>query len=193
MRWSCRCARGERRRGHTRFCMGAAWRGPKDRGSSAWRTWFAQSRRKASKPAATLGMLKDGHVRRSSAAGLDFYNHSLDYRARDFDGDIVSTRRLPGPPRHACAVRDARHPQVRRHRRHGRNAPAARRFDRAAREPRSPSRIGADQPSGAGRRHAASHGCGSALDPFEFVRTIARRAHHDAEGDGAALRRAARS
>ena len=57
----------------------------------------------------------------------------------------------------------------------GESRRAARRADRAAREPRSAARVGADQPPGAGRGHAAARALRrrSALDPLEFVRTIA--------------------
>ena len=189
-RWSPRRA-PPRRAGATRFCMGAAWRGPKQRDLEPVLDMVREVKALGLETCATLGMLKDGQAEQLRDAGLDYYNHNLD-TAPEFYGEIISTRDVRRSPRHARPRARCRPARVlRRHRRHGRIAAAARGPDRAARQPGPVSGVGADQPSGAGRRHAAARAIRwrTALDPFEFVRTIAVRAHHDAEGHGAPVGR----
>ncbi len=113
--------------GATRFCMGAAWRGPKDRDLAPVLDMVREVKALGLETCCTLGMLKDGQADGLKAAGLDYYNHNLDTSAgilRRGDHDA----RLPGPARHAGARPRGGHQRLlRRHRRHGRDARAARR------------------------------------------------------------------
>jgi biotin synthase len=77
--------------GATRFCMGAAWRAPKDRDVQAVAELVRAVKETGLEACATLGMLADGHAETLRDAGLDYYNHNLD-SAPDFYGDIITTR-----------------------------------------------------------------------------------------------------
>lgn len=77
--------------GATRFCMGAAWRAPKDRDIEQIAELVSAVKGLGLETCATLGMLEDGHAQTLRNAGLDFYNHNLD-TSPDFYGDIISTR-----------------------------------------------------------------------------------------------------
>ncbi len=77
--------------GATRFCMGAAWRAPKDRDIEKVAELVATVKALGLETCATLGMLEDGHAETLRDAGLDYYNHNLD-SAPDFYGDIITTR-----------------------------------------------------------------------------------------------------
>ncbi|MHB1122092.1 MAG: biotin synthase BioB [Ramlibacter sp.] len=77
--------------GATRFCMGAAWRAPKDRDVEAVAELVRAVKDVGLETCATLGMLEDGQAQTLRAAGLDYYNHNLD-SAPDFYGEIISTR-----------------------------------------------------------------------------------------------------
>ncbi len=77
--------------GATRFCMGAAWREPKDRDIEKVAELVRGVKDLGMETCATLGMLNDGHAEQLRDAGLDYYNHNLD-TAPDFYGDIITTR-----------------------------------------------------------------------------------------------------
>ena len=77
--------------GATRFCMGAAWRAPKDRDIEKVAELVSTVKALGLETCATLGMLGDGHAEALRDAGLDYYNHNLD-SAPDFYGDIITTR-----------------------------------------------------------------------------------------------------
>jgi biotin synthase len=77
--------------GATRFCMGAAWRSPKDRDVEKVAELVSAVKGLGLETCATLGMLEDGHAEQLRDAGLDYYNHNLD-TAPDFYGDVISTR-----------------------------------------------------------------------------------------------------
>jgi biotin synthase len=77
--------------GATRFCMGAAWRGPKDRDIEKVAELVSTVKALGLETCATLGMLEEGHAQTLRDAGLDYYNHNLD-SAPDFYGDIITTR-----------------------------------------------------------------------------------------------------
>src|SRR5438105_3973734 len=77
--------------GATRFCMGAAWRAPKDRDIEKVAELVATVKAMGLETCATLGMLEDGHAETLREAGLDYYNHNLD-SAPEFYGDIITTR-----------------------------------------------------------------------------------------------------
>ena len=84
-------ARAARDKGATRFCMGAAWRGPKQRELDRVLGMVRAVRELGMETCATLGMLKEGQAEQLKEAGLDFYNHNLD-TAPEFYGNIISTR-----------------------------------------------------------------------------------------------------
>ena len=77
--------------GASRFCMGAAWRGPKDRDLEPVLAMVREVKALGLETCATLGMLRDGQAERLKDAGLDYYNHNLD-TAPDFYGEIITTR-----------------------------------------------------------------------------------------------------
>ncbi len=77
--------------GATRFCMGAAWRSPKDRDVEAVAELVKAVKDLGMEACATLGMLNEGHAETLRDAGLDFYNHNLD-SAPDFYGDVITSR-----------------------------------------------------------------------------------------------------
>ena len=77
--------------GATRFCMGAAWRSPKDRDIDKIAEMVGAVRALGMETCATLGMLSATQARRLKAAGLDYYNHNLD-SAPEFYGEIIHTR-----------------------------------------------------------------------------------------------------
>jgi biotin synthase len=84
-------ARAARSHGATRFCMGAAWRGPKQRDLEPVLAMVREVKALGLETCCTLGMLKEGQAEALKAAGLDYYNHNLD-TAPEFYGEIVTTR-----------------------------------------------------------------------------------------------------
>ncbi|MGH7000926.1 MAG: biotin synthase BioB [Stellaceae bacterium] len=84
-------ARAARAQGAQRFCMGAAWREPKDRDLDAVCAMVAGVKALGLETCATLGMLTGDQAQRLKDAGLDYYNHNLD-TAPEFYGTIISTR-----------------------------------------------------------------------------------------------------
>jgi biotin synthase len=84
-------ARAAKAAGASRFCMGAAWRGPKQRDLDPVLDMVREVKALGLETCATLGMLKDGQAQQLRDAGLDYYNHNLD-TAPEFYGEIVTTR-----------------------------------------------------------------------------------------------------
>ena len=84
-------ARAAKAHGAQRFCMGAAWREPKDRDLDAVCAMVAGVKTLGLETCATLGMLTGDQAQRLKTAGLDYYNHNLD-TAPEFYGAIISTR-----------------------------------------------------------------------------------------------------
>jgi len=84
-------ARAAKAGGASRFCMGAAWRSPKDRDLDAVCAMVEGVRALGLETCVTLGMLTAGQAGRLRDAGLDYYNHNLD-TSPEFYGEIVSTR-----------------------------------------------------------------------------------------------------
>ena len=84
-------ARRARQNGVTRFCMGAAWRGPKARDLAPVLDMVREVKALGLETCCTLGMLKDGQAELLRDAGLDYYNHNLD-TSPDFYASIISTR-----------------------------------------------------------------------------------------------------
>jgi biotin synthase len=85
------CAKTAKANGATRFCMGAAWRGPKDRDLEKVAVFIREVKALGLETCVTLGMLKTGQAERLREAGLDYYNHNLD-TSPQFYGEIISTR-----------------------------------------------------------------------------------------------------
>jgi biotin synthase len=77
--------------GATRFCMGAAFRGPKDKDLEPIIAMIKEVKELGMEACVTLGLLKDGQAEKLAAAGLDFYNHNLDTSAA-FYPQIITTR-----------------------------------------------------------------------------------------------------
>ena len=84
-------ARTAKAAGASRFCMGAAWRSPKDRDLDNVCAMVEGVKALGLETCATLGMLKPGQAERLRDAGLDYYNHNLD-TSPEFYGEIVTTR-----------------------------------------------------------------------------------------------------
>ena len=77
--------------GASRFCMGAAWRGPKQRDIEKMTEMVSAVKALGLETCATLGMLKPGQAEQLRQAGLDYYNHNLD-TAPEFYGEVITTR-----------------------------------------------------------------------------------------------------
>ncbi len=77
--------------GATRFCMGAAWRSPKDRDLDRVEAMVRGVKAMGLETCMTLGMLQPAQAARLGDAGLDYYNHNLD-TSPEFYGKIISTR-----------------------------------------------------------------------------------------------------
>jgi biotin synthase len=77
--------------GASRFCMGAAWRSPKDRDLDHVCKMVEGVQALGMETCVTLGMLTEAQSQRLGDAGLDYYNHNLD-TAPEFYGDIITTR-----------------------------------------------------------------------------------------------------
>lgn len=77
--------------GASRFCMGAAWRSPKDKDLDKVVEMVEAVKALGLETCLTLGMLNDKQARRLKEAGLDYYNHNLD-TSPEFYNDIITTR-----------------------------------------------------------------------------------------------------
>jgi len=84
-------AREAKSKGATRFCMGAAWRSPKERDMEKVEAMVRGVKALGMETCATLGMLEEGQAEQLKQAGLDYYNHNID-TSPDFYGDVISTR-----------------------------------------------------------------------------------------------------
>ena len=80
-------------RGASRFCMGAAWRGPHQRDMDKLTDIISAVKALGMETCGTFGLLKDDMADQLQAAGLDYYNHNLD-TAPDKYEDIISTRQF---------------------------------------------------------------------------------------------------
>ncbi|AHE99478.1 biotin synthase BioB [Thioalkalivibrio paradoxus] len=164
-------ARGARERGATRFCMGAAWRNPTDRNLDQVIEMVRAVREQGLETCVTLGMLTQAQAQRLADAGLDYYNHNLD-TSPEFYGEIISTRtyedRLDTLERVRAAgisvctggilgMGESRHDR-------------ARLLQQLANLPRHPESVPINQLVQV--QGTPLYGT-DALDPFEFVRTVA--------------------
>src|ERR1700674_313636 len=77
--------------GASRFCMGAAWRGPKARDLVPVLDMVREVKALGLETCCTLGMLKDGQAEQLRDAGLDYYNHNLDTSPEFYDR-VITTR-----------------------------------------------------------------------------------------------------
>ena len=84
-------ARAAKEQGATRFCMGAAWREPKDRDIEHVEAMIREVKALGLEACATLGMLAESQAQRLKDAGLDYYNHNLDTAPEYYD-NIITTR-----------------------------------------------------------------------------------------------------
>jgi biotin synthase len=99
-------ARAAKEAGATRFCMGAAYRSPKDKDLRKVIAMIGAVKALGLETCATLGMLSAHQARDLKDAGLDFYNHNLDTSARYYE-KIISTRNYQDRLDTLQAVRDA--------------------------------------------------------------------------------------
>lgn len=84
-------ARAAKASGASRFCMGAAWRNPKERHMPALTEMVRGVKELGLETCMTLGMLEDEQAQQLAHAGLDYYNHNLD-TSPEFYGQVISTR-----------------------------------------------------------------------------------------------------
>ncbi|KVV36458.1 biotin synthase [Burkholderia territorii] len=84
-------ARAAKANGASRFCMGAAWRNPKERHMPALTEMVRGVKELGLETCMTLGMLENEQARQLADAGLDYYNHNLD-TSPEFYGQVISTR-----------------------------------------------------------------------------------------------------
>jgi biotin synthase len=99
-------ARAAKDGGASRFCMGAAWREPKDRDLDAVCAMVEGVKALGLETCATLGMLTADQARRLKSSGLDYYNHNLD-TSPEFYQEIITTRCYEDRLQTLQRVRDA--------------------------------------------------------------------------------------
>ena len=92
--------------GASRFCMGAAWRSPKERDMQPLKEMIAGVKAMGMETCATLGMLTPEQALELAHAGLDYYNHNLD-TSENFYGEIITTRTYADRLETLSNVRDA--------------------------------------------------------------------------------------
>ena len=83
-------ARAAKEKGASRFCMGAAWKGPKDNDLDRVLDMVREVKALGMQTCVTLGMLKEGQAGKLKDAGLDYYNHNLD-TDKEFYGQVIKT------------------------------------------------------------------------------------------------------
>jgi len=99
-------AEAAKRRGSTRFCMGAAWRNPTDKNLEKVIEMIQAVRGLGMETCVTLGMLTAAQAQRLRGAGLDYYNHNLD-TSPEFYGNVITTRTFQDRLETLRHVRDA--------------------------------------------------------------------------------------
>jgi biotin synthase len=164
-------ARAAKAKGSSRFCMGAAWRSPKDRDLDPVIEMVKGVKALGLETCLTLGMLSDAQTLRLKEAGLDYYNHNLD-TSPEFYGDVITTRtyqdrldtlqRVRDAGIHVCCggilgMGEAREDRVGL-------------FQQLANQPRHPESVPINLLVKVEGTPLANAG---ALDPIEFVRSIA--------------------
>ena len=83
-------AKAAKDKGASRFCMGAAWKGPKDNDLDRVLDMVREVKALGMQTCVTLGMLKEGQAGKLKEAGLDYYNHNLD-TDKEFYGQVIKT------------------------------------------------------------------------------------------------------
>ncbi|MGE5470330.1 MAG: biotin synthase BioB [Bacteroidota bacterium] len=83
-------AQAAKEKGASRFCMGAAWKGPKDNDLDRVLEMVREVKALGMQTCVTLGMLKEGQADKLKEAGLDYYNHNLD-TDKDFYGQVIKS------------------------------------------------------------------------------------------------------
>jgi biotin synthase len=99
-------ARAAKAAGATRFCMGAAWRNPRDKDLAKVTDMVREVRALGLETCATLGMLTAPQAEALAEAGLDYYNHNLD-TSPEFYGEVITTRTWDDRIETLAAVREA--------------------------------------------------------------------------------------
>jgi biotin synthase len=99
-------ARKAKEAGATRYCMGAAWRQPKDRDMDAVVAMVEGVKALGMETCMTLGMLSDEQVAQLRDAGLDYYNHNIDTSERYYS-EVIKTRTFADRLDTLARVRDA--------------------------------------------------------------------------------------
>lgn len=99
-------ARMAKASGASRFCMGAAWRSPKDRDLEKVCAMVEGVKALGLETCVTLGMLNAEQARRLKQSGLDYYNHNLD-TSPEYYGEIITTRTYQDRLDTLAHVRDA--------------------------------------------------------------------------------------
>lgn len=99
-------ARRAKSKGATRYCMGAAWRSPKDRDMDAVVAMVEGVKALGMETCVTLGMLEPDQALRLRDAGLDYYNHNVDTSERYYP-EIITTRSFADRLQTLATVRDA--------------------------------------------------------------------------------------
>lgn len=84
-------AKKAKQAGSTRFCMGAAWRNPKERDMPYLEMMVKEVKLLGMETCMTLGMIDNSQAQRLAEAGLDYYNHNLD-TSPEYYGNIITTR-----------------------------------------------------------------------------------------------------
>ena len=92
--------------GATRYCMGAAWRSPKDQDLEAVCAMVEGVKEMGMETCVTLGMLTGPQAGRLAESGLDYYNHNID-TSEDYYGEIITTRTYQDRLEPISSVRDA--------------------------------------------------------------------------------------
>jgi len=99
-------ARAAKSAGASRFCMGAAWRSPKDSDLARVCAMVEAVKGLGLETCATLGMLSAAQAQELKRSGLDYYNHNLD-TSPEFYGEIITTRVYRDRLETLAQVRDA--------------------------------------------------------------------------------------
>ena len=99
-------ARAAKDKGASRFCMGAAWRSPREKDMPYVLEMVREGKAMGLETCMTLGMLNEGQAQQLAEAGLDYYNHNLD-TSPEYYGNIISTRTYNDRLSTLAHVRDA--------------------------------------------------------------------------------------
>lgn len=99
-------ARNAKEKGASRFCMGAAWRSPKDNDLDKVLAMVREVKALGMQTCVTLGMLREGQAEQLKEAGLDYYNHNLD-TDREYYGQVIRSHTLDDRLDTLDQVRDA--------------------------------------------------------------------------------------